>query len=274
MKVDMVEIDVSNWSLLSERLASKSYVSPDGEWMMKFCLASEKNDVAALEEEQEISGYVDSLGIPTPAAGGLVEVKGGGVGSLYQYIPGKKSLSRAISEDASLLVPYMRKFRELGDLIHSTPCERSRFVPIKDRMKAKLPLATMYSEREKARISDFLDAIPECGSCLHGDFHPGNFIVSPSGVHAIDLGLFSYGDAIYDWANWYFLSHYFAKYESVFHLDKETLLKCWEESSRGIGYDEEQVSILASFYALNYIGIKPTVMNTLENNKKLNAFFR
>lgn len=52
--------------------------------------------------------------------------------------------------------------------------------------------------------------------------------------------------------------------EEAFYLSSEKLRKCWEESFRGNGYDEEQVSILASFYSLNYIGIMPMAPNIME----------
>lgn len=267
-------VDISDWTLLSERLSTRNYISPDGKWMMKYFPSLGEDDIAALKREQEISSYVLSLGIPTPEAGGIVAVKGGGLGSVYQNIRNKKSLARAISEDDALAVPYMRKCVEIGNLIHSKACDKTLFEPIKQRMIGKLPLATMYSDREKARIEDFLNAVPECDHCLHGDFHPGNYIISEEGIFAIDLGLFSYGSPIFDWANWYFLSHYFIYPERVFHLDRERVLKCWDISFIDSGMDEEQVSILASFYSLNYIGIMPTAMFTLENNKKLTSFFK
>ena len=169
---------------------------------------------------------------------------------------------------------YIRKFVELGNIIHSKPCDKSRFVPVQERMKGKLPVVTMYTEREKVRISDFIDAIPKCDNCLHGDYHPGNFIFSGTDTYAIDLGLFSYGDPIFDWANWYFMTNYFIKREEAFYMSSEKLRKCWEESFQGSGYDEEQVSILASFYSLNYIGIMPMAPFSLANNKKLNPFFK
>ncbi len=270
----MNELDITGWSLLSERQSTRSYTSPDGKWMLKVLRSLDEGGLEALQKEQDISSYVYSIGIPTPKAGGVVNVRGGGVGALYQNIPGKKSLIRAISQDWDGRASYIREFVELGKLIHSKVCDKGRFVPVQDRMKGKLPLATMYTDEEKVRIIDFLDAIPECGNCLHGDYHPGNFIFSGNDVFAIDLGLFSYGDPIFDWANWYFMTNYYMKREEAFYLSSEKLRKCWEESFRGSGYDEEQVSILASFYSLNYIGIMPMAPLSLANNKKLTSFFK
>ena len=141
-------------------------------------------DWALLSERQ--SSYVYSLGISTPKAGGLVKVIGGSVGAVYQNIPGKKSLIRAISEDWDNMSSYIHRFVELGTVIRSKPCDKERFVPVEERMKNKLSVATMYTYEEKTRISDFLDAIPKCDNCLHGDYHPGNYIFSGNDVYAID----------------------------------------------------------------------------------------
>lgn len=270
----MTELDITGWSLLSERPSTRNYTSPDRKWMLKVLRTLKDEDIETLRKDQDISSYVHSIGITTPAAGGLVSIKGGGTGALYQNIPDKKSLIRAISEDWDRMPSYIHEFVEIGRIIHSKPCDKGRFISVKDRMKGKLSLATMYTEEEKVRISDFLDAIPECGNCLHGDYHPGNFLLSKTGVYAIDLGLFSYGDPLYDWADWYLMTHYYSNREDLFHLSSEKLLRCWEESFRSSGCDEEQVSILASFYSLNYLGIMPTASFTLENNKKLTPFFK
>ena len=270
----MKKIDLTNWVLLSERQSTRNYTSPDGKWMVKVFLTKDESNLGELQKEQDLSSYVYSLGISTPKAGGLVKVIGGSVGAVYQNIPGKKSLIRAISEDWDNMPSYIHRFVELGTVIRSKPCDKERFVPVEERMKKKLSVATMYTYEEKTRISDFLDAIPKCDNCLHGDYHPGNYIFSGNDVYAIDLGLFSYGNPVYDWANWYFLTHYYVKRGELFHMSEDKLLRCWEESFRGSGCDEEQVSILASFYSLNYLGIMPMAPFSLANNKKLTPFFR
>ena len=269
----MQEIDITGWNLLSERQSTRSYTSPDGKWMVKVLRTLKEGDLESLQREQDISSYVNSIGIPTPEAGGVVKMKDGSTGALYQNIPEKKSLIRAISEDWGNMPSYIHKFVDLGTVIRSKTCDRDRFVPVEERMKSKLPVAAMYTDEEKIRISDFLDAIPKCDKCLHGDYHPGNFIFSGNDVYAIDLGLFSYGNPMYDWANWYFMTHYFMKREELFYLSSDKLLKCWEESFRGSGCDEEQVSILAAFYSLNYLGTMPSSPLSLANNKKLTPFF-
>ena len=149
----MKEIDITEWSLLSERPSTKSYTSPDEKWMVKVFLTKDETNLEELQKELDLSSYVYSLGIPTPKAGGLVRVAGGGVGAVYQNIPNKKSLIRAISEDWENMPHYINRFVELGTIIRSKPCDENRFIPVEERMKSKLPVATMYTDEEKRRIS-------------------------------------------------------------------------------------------------------------------------
>ena len=131
----MKKIDLTNWVLLSERQSTRNYTSPDGKWMVKVFLTKDESNLGELQKEQDLSSYVYSLGISTPKAGGLVKVIGGSVGAVYQNIPGKKSLIRAISEDWDNMPSYIHRFVELGTVIRSKPCDKERFVPVEERMK-------------------------------------------------------------------------------------------------------------------------------------------
>ena len=53
------------------------------------------------------------------------------------------------------------------------------------------------------KSADDGDALKDENTCLHGDFNPGNLIVSPKGDWWIDLGRFSYGDPLLDIAHLY-----------------------------------------------------------------------
>lgn len=69
----MTELDITGWSLLSERPSTRNYTSPDRKWMLKVLRTLKEEDIETLRKEQDISSYVHSIGITTPAAGGLEE---------------------------------------------------------------------------------------------------------------------------------------------------------------------------------------------------------
>lgn len=280
-----MDINISEWTLLSERLFSKNYISPDQKWLMKYYTRLAAEDRAVLEQEQEISRAVAELGIPTPKTGGVIELPDGSFGALFENVVAKKSLSRAASEDLSRIPEMMRRFSDIGKTIHSTHCDTAKFPAMEDLIRRNLTRAEIYTEEEIRKILDFLDTVPKTDTCLHGDFHPGNFITSPAGDYAIDLGMFSYGNPIYDWVQWYFLSHIIPaeNAEQVFHMTKEKVLDCWKlslqysfgyETEEEIGRFEQSLEPFLGFASVIYLDIIPMAKPTLLRLKQHCSLFR
>lgn len=272
----MEVIDISEWKVLSRRVSSGNYVSPDGRWMLKCYLTMGEDELEVQKADQAISKAVFDLGIPTPEPGGIVRIKGGGIGALYQNIEGKKSLSRAISEDKRLMEPYMEKFKRLGRLIHATECDTRVFPSIEKTLLDKLTRIEEYTERDRESVRQFIGSVPKATTCLHGDFHPGNFITSPKGDYAIDLGGFSYGNPLYDWGQWYFMSHYLPKEAmgDVFHLEKADMLRCWELTKDDCPFDDYELNCTASFILLLFIDFMPGVREGVVMMKQVSPLFR
>lgn len=227
-----MKTDISNWEVLSRRPGSTNYISPDRKWMVKTILSSHDNDLDIMKEEQRLSDAVREMGIPTPDNDGIVELEGGEFGIIYEFIDGKKSLSRAMSEDKGRIDACMKKFDDLRKSIHFTECDTEKFESVEEKLFDRLTRVDILSDEEKAKFTRFIQATPKKTTCLHGDFHPGNFITSPSGDYVIDLGNFSYGNPLYDWGHWWFMSIAGPDdlAEAVFHTDKATLRKYWEIS--------------------------------------------
>lgn len=272
----MEVIDISGWSILSQRPSSSNYISPDGRWMLKSYLTMGEDEQKIQEADQAISKAVFDMGIPTPEPGGLVRLKSGGIGALYQYIEGKKSLSRAISEDRSLMEPYMKKFVRLGRIIHSTECDTQRFPSIERKLLDRMQQIEEYSDFDKECIRQFIGSVPKVTTCLHGDFHPGNFITSAKGDFAIDLGGFAYGSPVYDWSQWFFMSHYLPEgaIDGVFHMGRADVMRCWEMSKEGCPFDEYELSCAAGFILLLFVDFMPGARNAVSMVKQLSPLFK
>lgn len=228
----MSKTDISQWEVLSKRPGSSNYISPDRKWMVKTIISSHDNDLEIMKDEQKLSDNVLALGIPTPKNDGIIELEGNEYGIVYEFIDGKESLSRAISRDISKMDACMEKFEELRQTIHCTECDTDKFVDVEDKLKERLARIDILSDDDKMTIIEFMDKTPKATTCLHGDFHPGNFITAPSGDYVIDLGNFCYGNPLYDWGHWYFMSHFLPEdiIEAVFHVNKETVQKYWSLS--------------------------------------------
>lgn len=239
----MQKVNLSDWKLLSSRVASKSYISPDESKFLKFYFNLNDSERRLIEEEVEYSDMVRSLGISTPRVYGLVEIDGGGYGALFENIKDKTSLSRAISRDMSLADEYMRKFATLSRQFHSTSCDTSKARSFEAVLLEKLNLVQSYNEEEKQIVRDYIAKIPKTDTCLHGDFHPGNFITDGEKDYVIDLGNFTYGNPVYDWALWYEVSHIMSdtRTDEIFHMSKKDIEECWKLSAKYyFGYETEE----------------------------------
>lgn len=231
----MDKINLDDWTLFSDRKGSTSYVSADGKWYLKTYKELSEDRKDAIHDEYLLSEEALALGLPTPKAKDLVELEGGGFGAIFENITNKISYSRRLSEHFEEREMYMKKFAEFGVIVHGTKCDPARLPSyaalIRDYINR---LEGLYTDEEKAKLLKVVDETPETYTCLHGDFHPGNFIRGDQGDFLIDLGRLSYGNPIYDWAQWYFLSHLLHDrgVESVFHMPRENVIECFDLSVR------------------------------------------
>ena len=279
-----MKTDVSGWEVLSKRPGSSNYISPDRKWMVKTIISSHDNDLDVMKSEQKLSDAVYAMGIPTPENDGIIELEGNEYGIVYEFIEGKESLSRAISRDKSRMADCMKKFDELRKSIHETECDTENFESFEEKIRDRLTRVDLLSDEEKAVIIKLMEETPEKTTCLHGDFHPGNFITSPKGDFVIDLGNFSYGNPLYDWGHWWFMSHALpgSIQETVFHTDRDTIIEYWNislENAFNAKTDEEKAekeneirpySILS---AILYFEEKPVDRDQINALKEISGLF-
>lgn len=225
----MKTIDLKGWTLFSARNTTDSYYDSEQKIMLKVFKTGGDTLIPELEREQEISKIVNDLGIRTPHVGDLCRTTDGRLCVTYENIKGKKSLSRAISEDLSLMEPYMELLANMGKLIHGTKCTADSIPTCKEMFLKNLDEFPQISEEKKEYIKKKLSAFPDSENCLHGDFHPGNFIIADGTVYAIDLSGFAKGNFMYDIAQYHTLGYVFPSctQEDIFHVNAEISHRCF-----------------------------------------------
>ena len=148
-----------------------------------------------LELEAAFVDAVASVGAPAPAVEAIVTVDGR-QSVVFERIEGESMWDlwvRHPDERTALL----QSFVELQRTIHALPIPEG--VPdAVARMAAKIRDVEDVSGREVADADALLNRLPRGAAVLHGDLHPGNVIVGPAGLTAIDWFDVTVGHPIVD----------------------------------------------------------------------------
>lgn len=221
--------DLTGWTCFSQRRNSKSYMSPDKKWMVKFGTEFAEATLPMLEHEMEVTKKALEVGVKTPKVDDIVELPSGELGLIYEYIEGKKSIARAAGEDTDNIDYYMKRFARISKDLHSKVCDPNKFESVEDRVREQIKKRNILTESQKEKAYKLLDGIEKKYTCIHGDFQTGNFIIAGDNEFAIDLGAIAYGNPDYDVACFYYFCHYFPSYvtDRIFHCDQKYLPLMW-----------------------------------------------
>lgn len=222
--------DLSTWTLFSDRRNSKSYYSADKKWMVKFNTEVGESSLEALEAEQTRTKNAVEVGVKTPKVSDIIETADGKKGLIYEYIEGKKSIARAMSEDIENLDTYMMRFARSAKDFHSKTCDPSKFVSYEKRLLGQLDKWPFLADDQKVEAKKLIDKIEKKSNCVHGDFQPSNFIMTKTEEYVIDLSSMACGNPVYDVATFYFFTHVMPYYvtKNVFHCEEKYLNVMWE----------------------------------------------
>ena len=135
-----------------------------------------------VEYEARIARAVYQAGIPSPEAGEIVEVDGRR-GLLYERLEGI-SMLRDMNVRPWMLLKHARSLADLHFRIH----ERSTtgLPSYKDRLHYDIDNSAHLSEEIKSKALALLKALPDRTNICHGDFHPGNVLITEHGPVVID----------------------------------------------------------------------------------------
>lgn len=185
------------------RLIGKGFTSEVYEWgdgrVLKLVTNSSsaammKRIYGQAEREYAITRAVHAAGLPAPATYELIEIDGR-KGIVFERLEGLSMFDRVVVRPWTLFAAA-RQVAELHAELHSVtapaelPSQRQQFERYID--------AAPYSAGEKEAVRRCLDHLPQGDAVCHGDFHPGNILLTRRGPVVIDWSCASRGHPLGD----------------------------------------------------------------------------
>jgi uncharacterized protein (TIGR02172 family) len=177
--------------LVGKGFCSDVYAWGPGRVLKLFHVGAERDRA---EREYEVTRTVHDAGLPAPAANELVEVEGRR-GIVFERVEGVSLLGYSRARPWALF-KVIRQFAELHAEIHR--CEAPAGLrTLRERIAARIGESDS-PEADKRAARDRLAELPDGSALCHGDFHPGNVLITCRGPVVIDWGSGSRGDPIGD----------------------------------------------------------------------------
>jgi uncharacterized protein (TIGR02172 family) len=135
-----------------------------------------------VDYETRVAGAVYAAGVPSPAAGPIVEVNGRR-GLVYERLEGI-SMLQELNAHPWRISKLARSLAELQVQINQQSI--TGLPAYKDRLQQDIHNTAHLSENLRKKALTMLTALPDGKNLCHGDFHPGNVLMTKRGPVVID----------------------------------------------------------------------------------------
>ena len=205
-------------------------------------------------DEMLLARKVYDAGIPTPEPGDYVVTEDGRYGIRFKRIAGKKSYSRATTDEPEKVGQFAAEFAQMCLQLHATHVDTTLFDNVKDRYFRLLAENPFFTASEKDKLGRFIAETPDEDTAVHGDLQYSNAIFVGDKRYFIDLGDFCYGNHLFDVAMVYLCCCLSGEefIQETFHLTKPLAGRFWQEFAAvyfGTGRPLKEIEELIGPYA-------------------------
>lgn len=229
------QIKISEWEPVGEGYNGQAYVSEKHPGKLLKIVRTEMGTAAKIEQEFYASRVALEAGLPTPEVYEIVR-DGKDHGYISERIAGKKSFSRLCADQPERIPEYAAQMAGYAKDLHKRPISIGPYVPsVKSLLLSALDSSPIVSEGQRKWFQSFVSAMPDSGTCLHGDMQPGNIILARGKPYWIDLGWLSQGCHMMDLAHLYKMmvdDSVIPQVQDLTHLTSEQMKAFWEAFAR------------------------------------------
>ena len=136
-----------------------------------------------IQFEQRMARLVHAAGLPVPSVGEILQADGRN-GLLYERVDGE-SMGEILEKRPLSLFAFARQTAELHAEMH-TSTNQAELPSQRARLERKILHADPLPAPLKTAALDALACLPEGDRICHGDFHPGNILLTPDRAVVID----------------------------------------------------------------------------------------
>lgn len=151
-----------------------------------------------IKGEAQRSAAVQGLDFPIPKVGELVRVIGRN-GLIFERIDGNNMLAM-LRQTPALVSVVANRLADFQHELHALDTQPD--IPLlPQKLEEKIRRAAPLSDALKTTLIDRLHTMPDGSSVCHGDFHPGNIIVTAQGIGSevlVDWNDCTYGNPLAD----------------------------------------------------------------------------
>ena len=210
------------------------------------------NPPEKIVREKQVAREAFIAGIPSALSFDMVRV-GDGYGIIYEMIDAN-TLGETIAREPERLEEYATRMAHLLQELHATEFAPGTLPDARTNLHTWVDVAERsgyYTDTVISAAREVVDAIPPRNTFIHGDFHPGNIMVtSDDELLLIDMGDASVGDPLIDLLGSYQIMRIAANHpggaERYMNLTMEQANCVWDTFIRtyyGIDNPEQQTAI-------------------------------
>ena len=134
--------------------------------------------IESIRRELYRAQQVQVMDFPIPKVGEIVEVIGRN-GLTYERVHGENMLAN-LRANPGLVSTYASRLADLHHQLHALEAQPD-ILDLHAKLEGKILDAAALPEATKAALIDRLHQLPKGNSVCHGDFHPGNIVVTTQG---------------------------------------------------------------------------------------------